>query len=155
MARRSRGFTRIRWFRRNVAWGTVYLTCDESDPRRIKIGFTQRKTIDRRKELSRSVQGRMVIVQTVRMPHAFALEARCHAKVRRLAYRDKSRTREWYLLREGASLSDVATLISEQATRLRRIARLKIAWPPYGRISLFDSGWRPAERVEPVKVDLD
>ncbi|WP_140849210.1 GIY-YIG nuclease family protein [Paracoccus sp. FO-3] len=154
MARRSRGFTRIRWFRRNVAWGTVYLTCDEEDPRRIKIGFTQRKTVDRRKELSRSVQGRMVIVQTVKMPHAFALEARCHAKIGRLAGRDRTRNREWYILREGASVSDVAQLITEQATRLRRIARLKIAWPSYGRITLFDSGWRPAGRTDPIKSDL-
>jgi hypothetical protein len=48
----------------------------------------------------------------------------------------------------------VAQLITEQATRLRRIARLKIAWPIYGRISLFDSGWRPTGRTDPIKSDL-
>lgn len=154
MARQSRGFTRIRWLRRNVAWGTVYLMCDETDARRIKIGFTQRKTMDRRQELSRNVEGRMIIVQTVRMPHAFALEARCHRKVKRWAKRDRDRSREWYILLEGASVDEVARLIVRQAMRLRLIARLKLAWPAYGHITLFDSGWRPDERRELLKTDL-
>ena len=49
-ARKLRGSLTVRWFRRAVPWGTVYLTCDERHPQRFKIGFTQRKTTDRRKD---------------------------------------------------------------------------------------------------------
>ncbi len=36
-ARKSRGSLTVRWFRRAVPWGTVYLTCDERHPQRFKI----------------------------------------------------------------------------------------------------------------------
>ena len=54
--RKSRGSLTVRWFRRAVPWGTVYLTCDEQHPQRIKIGFTQRKTAERRKELAKLIE---------------------------------------------------------------------------------------------------
>lgn len=149
MAQKHRGFIRIRWFRRNVAWGTVYLTCDETYPRRVKLGFTQRKTVERRQELARSVSGRLAIVQTVRMPHAFALEARCHRAMKRLARRDTERSREWYILRDGIALDDVLRMMKRRAERLRLVATLKIAWPRYGTVTVFDSGWRPATVTQP------
>lgn len=150
----ARGITRIRWFRRHVSWGTVYLTCDETHPRRVKLGFTQRKTIDRRKELARSVEGRLVIVHTVQMPHAFALEYRCHKAMRGLGDRDFGKTSEWYVLRDDITLDHVIEMLHNEAKRLRLIAKIKLAWPSFGKITAFDSGWRSGQNAQPIKSEI-
>ena len=141
-ARKSRGSLTIRWFRRAVPWGTVYLTCDERYPQRIKIGLTQRKTTERRCELARGLEKRLLIVQTIQMPHAHCLESRCLKRVTRLADRDFAKTSEWFVLGDGFTLDDVAQAMLDEARRLRREARWKLAWPSQGRFTVFDSGWR-------------
>lgn len=153
-SRHKRGISRVRWFRRAVKWGTVYLTCDERHPSRIKIGFTNRKTIDRRKELARGVERRLVIVQTIQMPHGFCLEARCLGRAKELAQRDHAKTSEWFVLNSGVTLNDMAEAMKREARRLRREARWKFAWPSYGRVTVFDSGWRPKGSRPSVKMDL-
>ena len=148
--KKYRGFTRIEWFRPNVAWGTVYLTADEQYNRRIKLGFTQRKSTERRKELAREVDGRLLIVLTIKMPHAFALEAACHRTMRKIAKRDPKRTKEWYILRQGRTISDAEKLIVKQASRIQLIARLKFSWPKYGAVNIFKSNYQHAPREKDV-----
>lgn len=139
---KSRGSLKVRWFRRAVPWGTVYLNCDERHPQRFKIGFTQRKTTDRRKELARGLEKRLLIVQTIQMPHAYSLESRCLESAKQLAERDFAKSSEWFVLGDGFTLDDVARAMLDDARRLRREARWKLAWPSRGRIAVFDSGWR-------------
>lgn len=153
-ARKSRGSLTVRWFRRAVPWGTVYLTCDERYPQRFKIGFTQRKTTERRRELARGLEKRLLIVQTIQMPHAHCLESRCLKSVTRLADRDFAKTSEWFVLGDGFTLDDVAQVMLDEARRLRREARWKLAWPSQGRVAVFDSGWRKDGRRPYGKYDL-
>mgnify|MGYP002712819896 CR=1 FL=1 len=153
-APRSRGSLRVRWFHHAVPWGTVYLTCDERHPQRFKIGFTQRKTTDRRKELSYGLEKRLLIVQTIQMPYAYSLESRCLKFVKRLAERDFAKSSEWFVLSDDFTLDDVAEMMLLEARRLRREAKWKLAWPSHGRVTKFDSGWRK-DRLRPsTKYDL-
>lgn len=62
---KSRGSLNVRWFRRAVPWGTVYLNCDERHPQRFKVGFTQRKTTERRKELARGLEKRLLTASPI------------------------------------------------------------------------------------------
>ncbi|WP_207100908.1 GIY-YIG nuclease family protein [Paracoccus shandongensis] len=153
-ARKSRGSLKVRWFRRAVPWGTVYLTCDERYPQRIKIGFTQRKMTERRRELARGFEKRLLIVQTIQMPHAHCLESRCLKSATRLADRDFAKSSEWFVLGDGFTLDDVAQTMLDNARRLRREARWKLAWPSQGRVTVFDSGWRKDGLRPSEKYDL-
>jgi hypothetical protein len=151
---RSRGSLKVRWFHRAVPGGTVYLTCDERHPQRFKIGFTQRKTTDRRKELSHGLEKRLLIVQTIQMPYAYSLESRCLKTVKRLAERDFSKSSEWFVLGDGFTLDDVAEAMLLEARRLRREAKWKLAWPSQGKVAVFDSGWRKDGLRPSTKYDL-
>lgn len=153
-ARKSRGSLTVRWFRRAVPWGTVYLTCDERYPQRFKIGFTQRKTTERRRELARGLEKRLLIVQTIQMPHAHCLESRCLKSVTRLADRDFAKSSEWFVLGDGFTLDDVAQAMLDEAQRLRWEARWKLAWPSRGRVAVLDSGWRKDGLRASRKYDL-
>lgn len=151
---KSRGSLYVRWFRRAVPWGTVYLNCDERHPQRFKIGFTQRKTTERRKELARGLEKRLLIVQTIRMPHAYCLESRCLARVSKLASRDFAKSSEWFVLDPDHTIDDVAQALLDEAQRLRREAKWKLAWPSYGRVAVFESGWRAGARSPSRKYEL-
>lgn len=128
--------------------------CDERHPRRIKLGFTKRKTIDRRQELARGLEMRLMIVQTIQMPHAFCLEARCLMQMAGLAHRDHAKSSEWMVLEDGITLDDVAQTMTREARRLRWEARLKFAWPRHGRISVYDSGWRSTGARQQSRQEL-
>ena len=132
----------------------MYLTCDERHPQRFKIGFTQRKTTERRKELARGLEQRLLIVQTIQMPYAHCLESRCLKSVTRLADRDFAKSSEWFVLGDGFTLDDVAQAMLDEARRLRREARWKLAWPSQGRVAVFDSGWRKDGLRGSKKYDL-
>ena len=153
-ARKSRGSLKVRWFRRAAPGDTVYLTCDERYPQRIKIGLTQRKTTERRCELARGLEKRLLIVQTIQMPHAHCLESRCLKSATPLADRDFAKSSEWFALGDGFTLDDVVQAMLDEARRLRREARWKLAWPSNGRVAVFDSGWRKAGKQPSLKYDL-
>lgn len=55
--------------------GTVYLMQSRGNPRLFKVGFTKRKTKERRFELNRVAGDDMAIVATVQLPWARACEA--------------------------------------------------------------------------------
>ena len=106
-----------------MPWGAAYLTCDKRHPQRIKIGLTQCKMTEQRNELARGLEKRLLVVQTIQMPHAHCLESQCLKTVTRLADRDFAKTSEWFVLGDGFNLDDVAQAMHADARRLRREAR--------------------------------
>lgn len=133
--------SRIGWFMRRPGWGTVYLMAPESDPTLFKIGFTRRRTVDRRRELQRPEDGKLRIVCTITMPHAYLLEQRLLAKMRGgwriFRRRANPRGTEWFHLRRGETLAQVEALMEFEARRLRLAAGLRFSWPWSGRIRHF------------------
>lgn len=89
------------------------------------------------------------------MPHAYCLEGRVLKKVRRLASRDKLLSSEWFRLKNGVSVSDVADMIAAEAVAVRKAARWRVAWPSYGRITVYNSGWSPDGFGEAQKFEID
>ncbi|RWR30496.1 hypothetical protein D2T29_12560 [Sinirhodobacter populi] len=151
---KAKGSRKLQWFRPHVAWGTVYLFSQAGDNKRIKLGFTQRLTTDRRSEVQRYAGDNLRIITTVHMPHAFCLEGRILKRVRTVAKPDRSRSSEWFILRDGASLEDVCSMVLLEAILVRRAARWRLAWPKYGRITVFDSGFRGSHCLPRSKYDV-
>ena len=82
MQRRPR--TGIPWLRRRkVPYGTVYLMQARATPRLFKVGFTKRRTKDRRTELNRVASDDLAIVYTVSLPWARACETLIFRRLRR------------------------------------------------------------------------
>ncbi len=135
--------TRIGWFDFRAPTGTVYLMQPDNDPRLFKLGFTSRPTLERRRELQRPGDGKLRIVCSVTMPHAYALEQRLLARMRggwRLFRRRPSpRGTEWFYLRRGEEIDDIQFLVEREARRVRRAAVLRLSWLPLGRITLFEA----------------
>ena len=121
----------VPWFaRRKAAWGTVYLVHAKNDPSLFKVGFTSRRTIDRRAELNRVAGDDMRIVQTMGMPFAFLLERQVLAKLRSEWFRrSDSRGTEWFRLKRGETISDIGAKIEKHARRLEQQARFRFSWP--------------------------
>lgn len=134
---------KIGWFNLRAPTGTVYLMQPDNDPRLFKLGYTSRHTLERRRELQRPGDGKLRIVCSVSMPHAYALEQRLLARMRggwRLFRRRSSpRGTEWFYLRRGETILDIQTLIEREARRVRRAAGLRFSWPLSGTIALFEA----------------
>jgi len=134
--------TRIGWFHFKATTGTVYLMQPDNDPGLFKLGYTSRRTLERRRELQRPGDGKLRIVCSVTMPHAYALEQRLLRRMRRgwrfFRRRSSPRGTEWFYLRRGEDISDIQAQMEREARRVRRAAFLRFSWPLRGRITLFE-----------------
>lgn len=135
--------TKIGWFKFRAAMGTVYLMQPDNEPRLFKLGYTSRRTLERRRELQRPGDGTLRIVCSVTMPHAYVLEQRLLRRMRGgwrfFRRRSSPRGTEWFYLRRGEDISDIQALIEQEARRVRLAAGIRFSWPPGGRIMLFEA----------------
>jgi len=135
--------TRIGWFDFRAAPGTVYLMQPDNDPRLFKLGFTSRRTLERRRELQRAGDGTLRIVCSVTMPHAYVLEQRLLRRMRGgwrfFRRRGSPRGTEWFYLQRGEQIRDIQRLMAREARRVRFAACIRLSWPPRGRITLFEA----------------
>jgi len=136
--------TKIGWFNFKAPTGTVYLMQPDNEPRLFKLGYTSRRTLERRRELQRPGDGRLRIVCSVTMPHAYVLEQRLLRRMRRgwrlFRRRSSPRGTEWFYLRRGEQISDIQELMEREARRVRLSAGIRFSWPLLGRITLFEAG---------------
>lgn len=132
----------IRWFKwRRAPWGTVYLMVAKNDPSLFKVGYTKRRTKDRRTELNRVKGDDMKIVQAIGMPWARDCEALVLRKFRRSWFRKGDlRGTEWFHLQSGETIDDVARKIEHYAGFIRRQAKAKMSWPKGGELRVFRAG---------------
>lgn len=134
---------RIGWFNFRAPTGTVYLMQPDNDARLFKLGYTSRRTLERRRELQRAGDGRLRIVCSVTMPHAYALEQRLLRRMRGgwrfFRRRSSPRGTEWFYLRRGEAISDIQTLMDREARRVRFAAVVRLSWPLWGRITVFEA----------------
>lgn len=136
----------LRW--RGTGWGTVYLMRSRKRPGLFKVGFTKRRTKDRRAELNRVGRDDMRIVFTVAMPLARHCERAMLRRLRRSLFRKGDhRGTEWFWLRKRESIDDIAALLHHTARTVRRVGKLKLSWPAGAGIRTFDGrmGWHPTE----------
>ena len=132
---------KIPWLRRRgIGRGTVYLMQSRRRPDLFKIGFTTRRTKDRRTELNRVGQDDMKIVFTVAMPWARHCESAMLRQLRRTPFRKRDRRgTEWFWLRKGERIHDIAARLHDTAHTVRRVSRLKLSWPTEGGIRTFNA----------------
>lgn len=132
----------VPWFRAS-GYGTIYLMQSMDDPRLIKIGFTQRRTMDRRAELEEDAGGRLKIVYTLSMPHAYQVEQRVLSSMRKRFFgRGDIRGTEWFRMRPWDSLEGIKRRMSKAALHIRFVAVWKLAWPFMGDIRVFNPAHR-------------
>ena len=136
-----RGFL-IPPFRFNRApYGTVYLMQSRSQPRLFKVGYTTRRTKDRRSELNRVAGDDMAIVATVQLPWARACET---LLLRRLRFnplrRGDRRGTEWFWLGRREDISKIEIEMERTAKAIRRMAWLRLSWPSGASIKTFRAG---------------
>lgn len=147
--------TKIGWFDFKAATGTVYLMQPDNDPRLFKLGFTSRRTLERRRELQRPGDGKLRIICSVTMPHAYALEQRLLGRMRGgwrfFRRRSSPRGTEWFYLRRNEQILDIQALMEREARRVRLAAAIRFSWSLRGRILLFEgSRTRIAGAFRPV-----
>ncbi|MEM9524071.1 MAG: GIY-YIG nuclease family protein [Pseudomonadota bacterium] len=131
----------IRWFQRRPRWGTVYLMQSQDQPDLFKVGYTTRRTKDRRAELKGKVDGRLKIVYTLSMPNAYFTEQLVLRRLRRrFLGRGDGRGTEWFRLRRRETIADIARRIEEAARQIRFISRLKLSWPKDTEFRIFRGG---------------
>lgn len=121
----------IPWLRfRNPPDGTVYLLRSFSEPRLFKVGFTSRRTKDRRGELNRVAGDDMRIVYTVSLPHALAVETLTLRSIRRNPFRRRDRRgTECFWLGRRESIERIIRKIDRAAWHVRFMARVRLSWP--------------------------
>ena len=132
----------IPWLRRRgTGWGTVYLMQSRKRPGLFKVGFTQRRTKDRRTELNRVDRDDVRIVFTVSMPLARQCERIMLRRLRRGLFRRRGDRRgtEWFWLRKGERIDDIAALLNDTAHTIRRVGRFKLSWPAGKEIRIFNA----------------
>lgn len=101
------------------------------DPSLFKVGYTARKTVNRRAEINRVAGDDMRIVQTVTMPWAYSCEGLVLCRIRREWFRRRDRRgTEWFRLKRGENIDQVARKIRRCADRTVLVAKLKRSWPP-------------------------
>ena len=138
--KRSRRRQSIPWFRRS-GWGTVYLLQSREDPRLFKVGYTRRRTKDRRAELRAKVYGELDIVYGLSMPHAYHAEQRTLRGLRlRWFGRGDERGAEWFRLRKNETMDDIKARITKAAAQVRREAKFKLSWAKDTQIRIFNAG---------------
>ena len=147
--RYRRRSARIQWLSRRTKNGTVYLMVSLDNPGLFKIGFTERLTTDRRRELERSSGERLTIAHSVSMPWAYATEQRLHRYYRnRLWGSARELGTEWFQLRRWESLGGVRKRMDRAARLTEWEARLKLSWREGAEIRSFTNG-RIFEDPEP------
>ena len=127
--------------RRGIGRGTVYLMRSRKRPGLFKVGFTRRRTEDRRTELNRVGRDDMKIVFTVAMPLARQCERALLRRLRGGVFQRKGDRRgtEWFWLRKGEHIDDIAALLHHTAHTVRRVGKLKLSWPAGAQIRIFDA----------------
>jgi hypothetical protein len=138
---RNRSFRRktIPWFRM-TGWGTVYLMQSSEDPRLFKVGYTKRRTKDRRAELKGKVNGQLIIIYGLSMPHAYHAEQRTLRGLRlRWFGRGDPRGTEWFRLRKNETMDDIKSRIAKAASQVRREAKCKLSWAKDAEIKIFNA----------------
>ena len=139
----------LRW--RGTGWGTVYLMQSRKRPGLFKVGFTRRRTKDRRTELNRVGRDDMKIVYTVSMPLARQCERVMLRRLRRGFFRRRGDRRgtEWFWLRKSERIEDIAALLDDTSHTVRRIGKLKFSWPAGAEIRVFNAWTRHAPGQAP------
>ncbi|WP_373634747.1 GIY-YIG nuclease family protein [Yoonia sp. SS1-5] len=145
---RHRPRTSIPWFRRRrIPFGTVYLMQARDTPRLFKVGFTKRRTKDRRGELNRVARDDMAIVYTVSLPWARSCETLVLGRLRWNPFRrGDTRGTEWFWLGKRESIEAIVRKIDRAARDTRRMARWRWSWPTGAEIREF----RAHEKGGPV-----
>ena len=129
----------VPWFRRRPTWGTVYLMQSVKHPRLIKVGYTRRRTKDRRSELSSMVDGELKIMFTISMPNAHVTEQLVLRGLRqRIMGSGDSRGIEWFWLRRWETTDDVVRRIKQAANQIQILSRLKWSWPKDAKVQIYD-----------------
>ncbi len=132
----------VPWFRwRGTGWGTVYLMHARRRPGLFKVGFTTRRTKDRRAELNRVGGDDMKIVYTVTMPLARSCERVLLRRLRGgwVRRRRDRRGTEWFWLRRREKIGDIAALLHDTAQAVQRVGKCKGSWPRGRDIKIFDA----------------
>lgn len=143
----------IPWWRFSRApRGTVYLVQSELKHALYKVGFTTRRTIDRRAELNRHAAQPMRIVATVSMPWA----RQCEASVLRGLRRNPFRLRhplgsEWFVLGRFETIQSIADRIERVSRQIELIAKAKLSWPKGAARNVFRSAYGARRGVEEVQ----
>ncbi len=120
----------IPWFRKRLKTGTIYLMRSVEDPDLFKVGFTERLSNTRRKELERHSGHCLRIFYTLSMPHAYICEQRLHRFYRRRFFgRASELGTEWYRLRSWENIDGVKNRMNRMAVITKMEARLKFSWP--------------------------
>lgn len=149
--KRRRPRRTIPWLRfSRVPWGTVYLLQSRNEPRLFKVGFTKRRTKDRRAELNRVAGDDMKIVSTVSLPWARNCEALVLRRLRRNPFRKRDRRgTEWFWLFATEDIHRIADRLEAASSHIEVIAKLKFSWPRGATKRVF----RPESR-EPAPGQL-
>lgn len=136
----------VPWFRPTRRITTVYLFQSIDRANLIKVGFTARPDQARQGELQRALGGKLHLVQTIRMPHAYYVEQRAHrrlaAKGWRLSRREGLGT-EWYLLPPSVTPKDVAALLETWAFEVQAQAKQRRSWAGGDAIRIYQPRHTP------------
>jgi len=129
----------VRWFRfSRVPYGTVYLMQSARDRRLFKVGFTKRKTIERRAELDRVAGDNMKIVATVSMPWGRACETDVLRRLRANPFRKRDRRgTEWFWLGKNENIDAIEKRLNRSADRIARRAKFQLSWPKAATVRRF------------------
>lgn len=126
---KKRRSAEVRWLAKRVKIGTVYLLVSRDKPDLFKIGFTERLTKERRRELERASGEQLTIAYSVSLPWAYATEQRLHKFYRRrLRGSAPELGTEWFRLRRWESLQGVRRRMNSIAKLTEWEARIKLSW---------------------------
>lgn len=124
--------SKVRWFRTPSNRPAIYIMKSKSNPKMFKVGYTSRRVEARAAEIS-AARGPVEIVAWVRMPHAYVVEQRVHARLKG-TWRVKDLGNEWYLVKNRKPEDLLKKVICSETRKVRILARMKFAWPEDGRI---------------------
>ena len=112
-----------------------------SEPRLFKVGYTKRRTKDRRSELNRVAGDDMAIVATVQLPWARACETLLLRRLRSNPFRRRDkRGTEWFWLGRREDIANIEIKMERTAKAIRRMAWLRLSWPTGAKIRTFRAG---------------
>ncbi|WP_298938445.1 GIY-YIG nuclease family protein [uncultured Ruegeria sp.] len=141
---------RIRVFAKRAKIGTVYLLVSERNPRLFKIGFTERATQKRRRELEHSSGKRLTIGHTVSQPWAFTTEQRLHWIYRgRMFGTVPELGTEWFRLLPWESMRVVRWRINLIAKLTKWEAKMKLSWKKGFEIRTYSNPKVFPNKLEP------
>lgn len=138
----------IPWFRFSRApWGTVYLMQSRNQPRLFKVGYTKRKTKDRRAELNRVAGDDMKIIATIQTPWATKCESLLLRRLRRNPFRKRDRRgTEWFHLGKNEDIAGIVKKLKRASAHIEVFARIKFSWPKNSRRKFFEASGGKREK---------